>query len=68
MIGILCPYCRSSTEMRTNGYYCHNCKRTHDFYSTPAYKQIEYDKKVWSEKEIKNLIRQTIKEFLGEEE
>lgn len=66
MMTVLCPYCYSNTVIQTNGYYCPNCKRIIDFFSTPTYEQMGYDKRMWSEKELKELIKETVKE-LGEE-
>lgn len=64
---LLCPYCHSHTEIMTNGYYCPSCKKIVDYSSIiPAYMQIDYDKRMWSEKELKDLIKQVIKELVEE--
>lgn len=63
MFGILCPYCYSNMETRTNGYYCPKCKRIIEYFSTHTYEQMGYDKRMWSEKELKELIKETIKEM-----
>ena len=62
MMTILCPYCNHNTEIRTNGYYCYNCKRIINFFSIPTREQMGYDKKMWSEQELKKLILETLKE------
>lgn len=64
MMIVLCPHCYGKTEIVTNGYYCPKCKRIVDLAaSISTYEPVEYDKQMWSEKELKDLIKQVIKEL-----